>query len=199
MFCLRCSTNYPIHNILLFFAESSVYVWLKSEHREGLQKLIVLLFFKSCAGYSTFNVASGNPDHPGCIMATSTTKLQAATANKTLATPTTAATTEQYFSLRWNHYQTNLSSVFHQLLESQSFVDVSLACEEHTLQAHKVRKVFLFGLEFLFTLYYNYYIRPGRSVLVFHILQAHSAGQSMQTSDDHHARGGGIRRFACHR
>lgn len=44
----------------------------------------------------------------------------------------------QYFSLRWNNYQNNLTSVFHELLENQSFVDVTLACEENSLKAHKV-------------------------------------------------------------
>lgn len=44
----------------------------------------------------------------------------------------------QYFSLRWNNYQTNITTVFHGLLETQTFVDVTLACEEHFLKAHKV-------------------------------------------------------------
>lgn len=47
--------------------------------------------------------------------------------------------THQYFSLRWNSFQDNMSAVFQQLLHTQSFVDVSLACEHHTLKAHKVR------------------------------------------------------------
>lgn len=45
---------------------------------------------------------------------------------------------DQYFSLRWNNYQGNMTTVFHQLLQAQSFVDVSLACDNQTLQAHKV-------------------------------------------------------------
>lgn len=44
----------------------------------------------------------------------------------------------QYFSLRWNNYQSNMTSVFHELLETQSFVDVTLACEYNSLKAHKV-------------------------------------------------------------
>jgi len=44
----------------------------------------------------------------------------------------------QYFSLRWNNYQSNMTSVFHQLLESEAFVDVTLACERDSLKAHKV-------------------------------------------------------------
>lgn len=47
----------------------------------------------------------------------------------------------QYFSLRWNNYQSNISSVFYELLESKSFVDVTLACEDHFLKAHKVGRV----------------------------------------------------------
>uniref|UniRef100_A0A182NQ88 BTB domain-containing protein n=1 Tax=Anopheles dirus TaxID=7168 RepID=A0A182NQ88_9DIPT len=49
-----------------------------------------------------------------------------------------ARSSHQYFSLRWNNYQSNMTSVFHELLESQSFVDVTLACEYNSLKAHKV-------------------------------------------------------------
>lgn len=44
----------------------------------------------------------------------------------------------QQFCLRWNNYQTNLCSVFDQLLQSESFVDVTLSCDGHTLKAHKI-------------------------------------------------------------
>lgn len=44
----------------------------------------------------------------------------------------------QQFCLRWNNYQNNLTSCFDQLLQSQSFVDVTLACEGQSLKAHKV-------------------------------------------------------------
>jgi hypothetical protein len=46
----------------------------------------------------------------------------------------------QYYSLKWNNYQNNMTSVFHQLLEAGAFVDVTLACEENSLKAHKVCK-----------------------------------------------------------
>ncbi|XP_058838222.1 longitudinals lacking protein, isoforms J/P/Q/S/Z isoform X2 [Topomyia yanbarensis] len=49
-----------------------------------------------------------------------------------------ARSSHQYFSLRWNNYQSNMTSVFHELLETQSFVDVTLACEFNSLKAHKV-------------------------------------------------------------
>jgi glutathionylspermidine synthase len=49
----------------------------------------------------------------------------------------------QHFCLRWNNYQANMTSVFHQLLTDEAFVDVTLACNEETLKAHKVRARFL--------------------------------------------------------
>lgn len=44
----------------------------------------------------------------------------------------------QQFCLRWNNYQSNLTSVFDQLLQSESFVDVTLACDGHSIKAHKM-------------------------------------------------------------
>lgn len=44
----------------------------------------------------------------------------------------------QHYCLRWNNYQTNMTSVFHQLLENEAFVDVTLACNDLSLKAHKV-------------------------------------------------------------
>lgn len=46
--------------------------------------------------------------------------------------------TPQQFCLRWNNYQSNLTSVFDQLLQSESFVDVTLACDGHSIKAHKM-------------------------------------------------------------
>jgi hypothetical protein len=44
----------------------------------------------------------------------------------------------QQFCLRWNNYQSNLTCVFDQLLQSESFVDVTLACDGHSIKAHKM-------------------------------------------------------------
>ncbi|KAI5646979.1 BTB/POZ domain-containing protein [Phthorimaea operculella] len=44
----------------------------------------------------------------------------------------------QQFCLRWNNYQSNLANCFDQLLQTESFVDVTLACEGQSLKAHKV-------------------------------------------------------------
>ena len=45
---------------------------------------------------------------------------------------------KQYFSLRWNNYQTNITQVFQELMENQAFVDVTLACGDRFIRAHKV-------------------------------------------------------------
>jgi hypothetical protein len=44
----------------------------------------------------------------------------------------------QQFCLRWNNHQPNFISVFTNLLNSESLVDVTLAAEGRHLQAHKV-------------------------------------------------------------
>lgn len=42
------------------------------------------------------------------------------------------------FCLRWNNYQTNLTNVFDQLLQNESFVDVTLVCDGHSIKLHKI-------------------------------------------------------------
>ncbi|XP_063238106.1 protein bric-a-brac 1-like isoform X2 [Bacillus rossius redtenbacheri] len=49
-----------------------------------------------------------------------------------------SAESPQQFCLRWNNYQSNLTNVFDQLLQSESFVDVTLACDGHSVKAHKM-------------------------------------------------------------
>lgn len=58
----------------------------------------------------------------------------------------------QHYCLRWNNYQSNMTSVFHQLLRNESFVDVTLACNESTLKAHKVNhyNIYLFFMIIVF-------------------------------------------------
>lgn len=52
--------------------------------------------------------------------------------------PGGGAGSPQQFCLRWNNYQSNLTNVFDQLLQSESFVDVTLACDGHSVKAHKM-------------------------------------------------------------
>ncbi|XP_063225305.1 uncharacterized protein LOC134532625 isoform X4 [Bacillus rossius redtenbacheri] len=47
-------------------------------------------------------------------------------------------TDEQQFCLRWNNFQTNITSQFEALRNEELFVDVTLACEGQRLKAHKV-------------------------------------------------------------
>ncbi len=54
----------------------------------------------------------------------------------------------QRFCLRWNNHQSNLLSVFDQLLHAETFTDVTLAVEGQYLKAHKVS--FLLFLYFCF-------------------------------------------------
>jgi len=42
------------------------------------------------------------------------------------------------FCLRWNDFENNISSSFRELREDKDFFDVTLACEDNQLQAHKV-------------------------------------------------------------
>lgn len=55
-----------------------------------------------------------------------------------VAAPTPTNMSSQRFCLRWNNHQSNLLSVFDQLLQDQSFVDVTLAVEGQLLRAHKM-------------------------------------------------------------
>lgn len=55
---------------------------------------------------------------------------------------------DQQFCLKWNSYQTNLSKEFDDLLQNESFVDVTLACDGHSVKAHKM-VIFDLILQFL--------------------------------------------------
>eukprot|EP00092_Neocalanus_flemingeri_P019412 GFUD01021026.1.p1 GENE.GFUD01021026.1~~GFUD01021026.1.p1 ORF type:complete len:317 (-),score=82.72 GFUD01021026.1:121-1071(-) len=42
------------------------------------------------------------------------------------------------FCLQWNDFETNISSAFRELRDDKDFFDVTLACEDEQIQAHKV-------------------------------------------------------------
>ena len=47
------------------------------------------------------------------------------------------ASTEK-FCLRWNDFESNISSAFRDLKEDKDFSDVTLACSDQQVEAHKV-------------------------------------------------------------
>lgn len=49
-----------------------------------------------------------------------------------------SSTQDQQFCLRWNNYHSNLSAVFDQLYQNESFVDVTLVSEGRSIKAHKM-------------------------------------------------------------
>jgi len=46
--------------------------------------------------------------------------------------------TNEKFCLRWNDFEGNISSAFRELREDKDFFDVTLACDDEQIQAHKV-------------------------------------------------------------
>ena len=42
------------------------------------------------------------------------------------------------FCLKWNDFETNISSAFRYLRDDKDFFDVTLVCEDEQIQAHKV-------------------------------------------------------------
>ena len=49
-----------------------------------------------------------------------------------------AGVSGEKFCLRWNDFGSSISSAFQELKEDKDFFDVTLACEDNQLQAHKV-------------------------------------------------------------
>ena len=42
------------------------------------------------------------------------------------------------FCLRWNDFENNINSAFQELRDDKDFFDVTIACDDEQLQAHKV-------------------------------------------------------------
>ena len=48
------------------------------------------------------------------------------------------ASSEEKYCLKWNNFESSISSAFKQLRDDEDFFDVTLVCEDHQVQAHKV-------------------------------------------------------------
>ena len=46
---------------------------------------------------------------------------------------------QQSFCLKWNNYQSNVTTTFKELLADEDFVDITLTADGGALKAHKVR------------------------------------------------------------
>ena len=45
---------------------------------------------------------------------------------------------EEEFCLKWSNFEKNISEVFAELRDDEDFFDITLACEQRTVQAHKL-------------------------------------------------------------
>ena len=45
---------------------------------------------------------------------------------------------KQKFCLHWNEFESNISIAFRELRDDKDFFDVTLACDDDQIQAHKV-------------------------------------------------------------
>uniref|UniRef100_A0A6A7G0H3 Protein bric-a-brac 1-like n=2 Tax=Hirondellea gigas TaxID=1518452 RepID=A0A6A7G0H3_9CRUS len=87
------------------------------------------------------NTTSTNHNTTNTSSGSSTINNGANIGSSSLKTSTTNSITgddSQQFCLRWNNYQSNLLQVFEQLLKSESFVDVTLSCDDRSIKAHRM-------------------------------------------------------------
>ena len=63
---------------------------------------------------------------------------------------------QQSFCLKWNNYQSNVTTTFKELLAEEDFVDITLTADGGALKAHKVRKHLTF--EYFSELTYHLYV-----------------------------------------
>merc|ERR1711902_381253 len=59
-------------------------------------------------------------------------------ANRTCTKDLVTRMSSEKFCLRWNDFETNISVAFRELREDKDFFDVTLACDDQQMQAHKV-------------------------------------------------------------
>ena len=53
---------------------------------------------------------------------------------------------QQSFCLKWNNYQSNVTTTFKELLAEEDFVDITLTADGGALKAHKVTIYILFNV-----------------------------------------------------
>ena len=53
---------------------------------------------------------------------------------------------QQSFCLKWNNYQSNVTTTFKELLAEEDFVDITLTADGGALKAHKVKSINYFFL-----------------------------------------------------
>jgi hypothetical protein len=76
----------------------------------------------------------------------------------------------QRFCLRWNNHQTNLLSVFDQLLHAETFTDVTLAIDGQYLKAHKVKLQVLMTFFLILISQLFYYININTTKQSYYII-----------------------------
>lgn len=89
----------------------------------------------------------------------------------------------------------NLTDMFHELLNAEKFVDVTLACEHNSLKCHKVRNASC-GCYVVARLTISSILGGAFSMLIIFPKASHR--ESLQASDHHHAAGSCICRSPVH-
>lgn len=86
----------------------------------------------------------------------------------------------QRFCLRWNNHQSNLLTVFDQLLHAETFTDVTLAIDGQYLKAHKVCNTHTHPS---YQLYSHIYKLSTHKLNFFHYLYVHDDDNDMRRRD----------------
>ena len=79
---------------------------------------------------------------------------------------------KQRYCLKWNNYQSNVTSTFKELLAVEDFVDITLSAEGGALRAHKVvlSACSPYFRDILKVKYYYYFFIHELSTFILHIL-----------------------------
>lgn len=92
----------------------------------------------------------------------------------------------------------NLTDMFHELLNAERFVDVTLACENNTLKCHKVRVALALDVTVVLGMFLISAYVLGRFVRMLVVLPETSGGKPLQASNHNHAARNRIRRPSVH-